>query len=325
MLKLFKTTNPYAVIALLILSLFLKLGYLIHAPEIVSFQDQLLWSEFSNGFHFVFGESPFFMTFIAIINLFLQSLFFNKISRYFKLFPHDSYLPAYSYILATSLIPAMNEWSSFLFSNWLLLLTLYYSLKLYNKEKVASNLFNMGALVGLLTILIFPYIVLILLLYIALGILRPFKIKEWFILLVGFLTPIYFLLSFLFLTDRSLLLLEMIPFDFQFSPILQVKQSILSLSVLAILLFLGFIYLSKHSNRMLMQVKKSWNVIFIGFFVTLFIGFFAVWDDFYAWYPALLFFSFIFTNLWFENKKWISMVINYTLIMVILVIQWVFI
>lgn len=298
---------------------------MIHAPKIVSFQDQILWSEFSKRFHFIFGESAFLMTLLAIINIFLQSLFFNKISRDFKLFPHDSYLPAYSYILATSLMPAMNEWSSFLICNWLLLLTLHYSLRLYNKEKVASNLFNMGALVGLMTILIFPYIVLLLLLYIAIGILRPFKIKEWFILLVGFLTPIYFLLSFLFLTDKSLLILEMIPFDFQFSPILKVKQSILSLSALVVLLFLGFIYLGKHSNRMLMQVKKSWNVIFIGFFVALFIGFFSVWDDFYAWYPALLFFSFIFTSLWFENKKWIPAVINYSLFIVILVIQWVLI
>ena len=97
----------------------------------------------------------------------------------------------------------------------------------------------------------------------------------------------------------------------------------LPLFFLLFLLLLGLFYLNKFSDKMIMQTKKTWGIILIFLFISLIDGFFNVSDGFYAWLSSLFPLSLIFTNLWFEAKKpWISGIIFYLFIAVIIYLQW---
>lgn len=322
MLKLFRSSSPYSVIALFAIAIGLKLSFLIHPVQVAPFQDQTIWNFLMSLFGL--GKGSFGLTFFAIVNIVLQALYLNKTTREFDLFPYDSYLPALSYVLITSLMPEWNYFSAFLVANWFILAILYNLLKLYAQSDVAKSIFNIGAFVSLSAILVFPNILFLLLIFAGLAILRPFKIKEWVMVVLGILTPVYFLVALLYLTDHILLLSEMIPISFKLPLIHWHPKVYITLITLILLLVSGFFYLNIFSSRMLIQAKKNWSLLLIGFLISLVIGFFSIWEDFYSWFPALLLFSLIFTNLWFEERKhWISKIIFYLLTGIIIFIQWV--
>lgn len=69
-------------------------------------------------------------------------------------------------------------------------------------KNVTGNLFNTGIVIGIATFFYFPAIAFAALIIVGLVILRPFRLAEWMVSLLGILTPWYFLLSYVFLTDR---------------------------------------------------------------------------------------------------------------------------
>jgi len=302
----------------------LKLNYLAHPVGLLQFPDQAIWDRVAAWLIFIFGKAAFGFTFLGIVNVILQAIYINRVSREFNLFPYDSYLPALSFILVSSLFRDWNYLSAFSVVNWFLLIAFKNILQLYTLQEGNKSIFNIGALITLTAIFVFPNIIFLLLFIVGLAILRPFKIKEWAMALLGIFTPIYFLVSILFLSDNLLLLKKLIPIGFNFhhfhgNPI----NAYIPLGLLSILLLIGFYYLNVFSSRMLMQVKKTWGVILVFFILSIIVGIFSIWDGFYAWIPAILPFSLIFTNLWFEERKsWISKVIFYTFIAVIIWVQW---
>lgn len=324
MLKLFKTASPYSVIALFVVALCLKLKYLAYPSDIIVLPDQVLWTYLVEFLYSIFGKAPFGYTFLAVTNIVLQGLFLNKISRNFNLFPNDSYLPAFTYIILSSFFADWNYLSAFLIGNWFILASMYQLLNLYAKGNPEKSIFNIGLFIILATLLVFPNILYILLFFAGLAILRPFQIREWAMAFLGIFTPIYFLLAILFLSDHMLLLAEMVPFSFNLP---EWKGNLINLYIplgTAFLFFLiGLSYLMKFSSRMLIQTKKTWGVILIAFVLSCFVSFLSIWEGLYTFLSVLLPFSLIFANLWFEERKtWTTKVVFYILIAVVLFGQW---
>ena len=325
MLKLFRTSSPYSVIALFLVAILLKLNYLIHPVSIAALPDQVIWNSIVAQTLHIFGNAAFGFTFLGIINIVFQGIYLSRISWEFNLFPYDSYLPALSFILVTSLFPDWNYISAFSITNWFILIAFKNIFQLYALKDGNKSLFNIGALISLSAIFVFPYILFLILFFIGLAVLRSFKLKEWLMLFLGIFTPIYILLSVFFLTDNMLVLKELIPFGFSFQHFQQnAIATYLSLGLLSLFLIIGFFYLNVFSSRMLMQVKKNWGIILVYLIVSLLVGVFSVWSGFSVWLPAILPISLIFTNLWFEERKsWIAKVVFYLFIAVIIFVQWV--
>lgn len=325
MLKLFKTSSPYSVIALFLVAILLKLNYLIHPVSIIIFPDQSIWSIIVEYIQDFTGSAAFGFTLLGILNVVIQGIYLSRISWEFNLFPNDSYLPALSFILVTSLFPDWNYISAFSIANWFIFIALRNIFQLYALKKGNHSIFNIGALISLAAIFVFPYILFLLLFFIGLAVLRSFRLKEWLMGFLGIFTPIYLLFSILFLTDNMLMLKELIPFGlvlqrFKGNPI----DIYLPVGLLSLFLVIGFLYLNAFSSRMLMQVKKSWGVILVYFVVSMLVGVFSIWTGFYDWLPALLPISLIFTNLWFEERKsWITKVVFYLFVAVIIFVQWI--
>ncbi len=325
MLNIFRNYNPYSVIVLFLLALFLKMATLIH-PEAVFVvnQNQILWLKLSGFFQTILGGSPFLITFFAICNLFGQAIFLNQIGNRHHLFPKSNYLPALTYILVTSLFKDWNYLSAALISNWLLLFMLSSMLKLYATADSSKQIFNIGCFISLAAMLIFPNIFFIALLLLALGILRPFKAAEWMVALLGILTPFYFLAGILFLTDDLPMLKKAISIGFTIPKKLDHPAVIIAaFSMLVLMIVFGIYYLNNFMSRMLFQNKKWWWVILAGFFISLVVGTFTVAKGYSQWMAVLVPGSFIMANAWFEErKKWITTVLFYLFVAVVIFAQW---
>jgi membrane-associated HD superfamily phosphohydrolase len=99
---------------------------------------------------------------------------------------------------------------------------------------------------------------------------RPFNITEWLVMLMGVLTPFYFLMSYLFLTEKWANLSKLIP-DFQLN-LPDVDPNLLffvSIGLVLLILMIGVFYFQDRSRRMLIQVRKNWGVLMVMLFIML--------------------------------------------------------
>ncbi len=285
---------------------------------------QVIWIKLAQLIERVFGNSAFLVTFFALLNTFGQAIFLNRIANRHHLFPKATYLPALGFLLITSFFNDWNYLSAGLISNWLLLGMLSSILQLYNLKDAGKQIFDIGCYISLTSLLVFPNISFLLLLLVALAILRPFKPAEWLIALLGTITPFYFLAAILFLTDQLVLIDRIIAVGVSLpSQINNPETELASFSAILILLVTGFYYLSHHMSRMLIQNKKWWWVIILFLFISIIAGVFTVARGYNQWLAFLVPSTFIYTNVWFEErKKWVNSLIFYLLVAVILFVQW---
>lgn len=307
------------------MTIFLKLAILIH-PEMIlaTNQSQIIWLKLSGVLETVLGRSPFLITFFAAVNLFGQAIFVNRIANRHHLYPKATYLPALTYILVTSLFEDWNYLSAALISNWLLLAMLSAMLQLYSAGDVRKQIFNIGCFISITAMLVFPNIIFIALLLLSLAILRPFKVAEWLVGLLGLLTPFYFLAGILYLTNDLVLLKRMVAIGFSIPKHIERPELVItSFSMIGLMLIAGIFYLNNFMGRMLFQNKKWWWVVIASFVISIAAGIFTVAKGYNQWMAVLIPATFIIANVWFEErKKWITTIFFYLFVAVVIFAQW---
>jgi hypothetical protein len=178
--------------------------------------------------------------------------------------PKQSYTPALAFLLLSALLPAFNQISPALLACNFLIWIMYGACRLYNAQNPKTSIYNLGLLTGTSIILYYPMLPLILITLLALAIMRPFRLNEWFVLIFGIITPVYFLVSYLFLKDS----LHILPFPqqlFTFSLASNIYRPVVvvTMCVCAFITFFGIFTVQHAANRELIQVRKSWNLILI--------------------------------------------------------------
>ena len=180
-----------------------------------------------------------------------------------------NYLPGMSYILITSFFAEWNYFSAPLLLNSLLIFILGWLFKIYNHPRAKAIIFNIGLAIGISTFIFFPSLSFILWVLFALMIMRPFRINEWLLCLLGITAPYYF-----YAVSVKIPSLE---------------QSIW-LAASALLLMIPFLaggyFVQDNLRRMLIQVRKGWSLILIYLLVAIFIPFVNTSNTFENWIMA---------------------------------------
>jgi hypothetical protein len=134
---------------------------------------------------------------------------------------------------------------------------------LYSESKGGNTIFNIGLLLGTITLLYHPAILFILLVFFTLFIMRPFRIQEWVIALLGVTTPYYFFALALYFTDRWKWdhIIPSISFNFPRMPT-SVFITI-SIVLLVVPFVIGGVFVQNNLNKMLIQVRKGWSLLLI--------------------------------------------------------------
>jgi hypothetical protein len=261
---LFKRKNPGNAFLLLIYALILKFPIFLHPRvPVPASTDSYLYSRILNFLLTVAGTSGTAFSVLSFFILFIQASLFNRIANHDKLFPRPNFLAGMSYILVTSLVPSWNYFSAPLLVNLLMLWVWYRMLNLYNTNQPGAAIFNIGILIGFCTMLYFPAIVFVLLMLFALVTMRPFRIREWIIGLIGVTAPYYFLFIILYLagTWSWHMIFPAVRFHL---PALPVSVWVtISIALLVIPFIMGGFFVQNNLNKMLIQVRKSWSLLLL--------------------------------------------------------------
>lgn len=258
----FKANHPYNNLLLALYALLLRLYFFSSpsAPAILP-DDGFLYRHAIQAL-LSFGLPSGFFSFLTFLLLFAQALVLNRISSGQRMFPKPNYLPGMSYLLIAALLPEMNRFSSVLITNSLLLWMFGMISRLHHAPSPKSLLFNLGMICAFSSLLYFPAGLFLLLIIMGMLIFRPFVIREWIVMILGFATPYYLLLTTLFLYDR-LDMFSFLPLHFSGMPLSFSLTGKISLIAAAWLLISGIYFNRKESGKQLVHAKKCWSLVFV--------------------------------------------------------------
>ncbi|MCG7855926.1 hypothetical protein [Flavihumibacter sp.] len=262
MIGVFKQKNPANAFVLLIYALILKFPVFLNYPApLRQEEDNYLYKLLLNILAPIGGKEGILYGMLAFIFLFLQASLLNRIANTIRLLPRHNYLVGMAFLLVSSLLPEWNQFSSTMIVNFLLTWIFYGMSGWYNNNRPLSAIFNISLLVGVLPLFYKPSVAYIVLILLAIIITRPMRIGEWVIAIIGFLSPYYFLLIILFLTDQLEpgALAPMVNFHLPRIPSsLWVTGGIL----LMVAPFLtGAWFVQDNLTKMLIQVRKCWSLL----------------------------------------------------------------
>ena len=323
MIGTFKANNPYNTFLMLIYGILLKLPMFLH-PQVPQEQmiDGFLYRVLLKWLQPIAGGLPVLYPIITFLFLYTQAVSFNKMVNELRLMQKPNYLTGMSYLLVTSLFTEWNMLSSPLIINSLLIWVWARMSKLHNDTNPKTTLFNIGIAIGLATFFYFPSLAFVVLVIFGLAIIRPFKLSEWVIALMGIFTPYYFLLAWVFLTDKWK--------EYKFPGIAftspkfnQNNWSYIAIIIVILASITGFMYVQKNFRRQLIQARKSWNLIFLYLVVAVFIPFINATHTFEYWIlcavplSALLGAAFL-----YPNKKTFPLIVHWLMVAFVIAISY---
>jgi hypothetical protein len=309
MIKQFRSLNPINILLLTVIAIILRLGVLIQLPEKLNFDFLEPFSRFLLAIPLQEAFSPFANLFFALVLTLLQAFIFNKIVNHYNLVGKPTFLPALLFVTLSSLFPSFVLLSPTLVCNFLVLWMIEKFLSVYRRDEVRSVMFDLGMMVAAGTLIYFPFIAMMPLLWISLIIFRPFNWREWLAGIIGFLTIFFFLAVYYYWNDSLdqfykiwLPLANPFPVNFRIN-----WYDYLVLIPVVIILAFSIIQLQSNFFRSFVQTRKSFQLLF--FMMLLGLISFYLKPDFRIYHflltapPAAVIMSYYFAHA--SKKRWV--------------------
>jgi len=264
LIGIFKQKNPGNAFVLLVYALVLKFSIFVHpVMPVLHKEDNYLYRIILNALNSFFNGAPIFFSILTFLLLYTQATLFNRICNHQKILPKPNFLPGMSYILVTSLLPSWNYFSAPLLINSIMIWVFYRMTALYNNNRSDTAIFNIGVLTGMVTLLYLPAMAFLLLVFFALLTMRPFRIREWAMGLLGFTVPYYFLFIALFLTNQWNWKNVVPKIIFRLPGIPANIWITCGIVLLIVPFMIGGYFVQANLNKMLIQVRKNWSLLLL--------------------------------------------------------------
>jgi hypothetical protein len=258
-----------------------------HEP-IVRQSDGMLFEAIIKFFESTAKSSSLFYPLLTFALLFLQAIMITRFVNNQRMMNKPNYLSGMAYILVTSLMPEWNYFSAPLVCNTILLFVLSELFGIYNKPNAKGNIFNIGLALGIASFLFISSLTFIIWILLALAVMRPFRINEWLICLLGITTPFYFYAIYTFI-NGSFGWHEFVPQLSLGMPSLKQSAWLAASVFLVMVPFLaGGYYVQENLRRMLINVRKGWSLLLLYLLTALLLPFVNSSDTFENWIMAMV-------------------------------------
>jgi len=237
----------------------------------------------------------------------VQAILFNRVINNHALLTKPSYLPALLYITGASLFMQFLILSPPLICNFLLIWIMDKFLKIGKTSNAMMMMFDIGMIIALGTLIYFPFIVLLIMLFLSLLLYRSFNWREWIAGFVGFLTIFFFIGVFYYWNDNITQFYKIWrPLVNKFPSILQINYNdYLVLIPVGIIMVLATLQLRENFFRSFISTRKAFQMLFFMFIIAI-ISFYTK-PDFRVFHfllsvpPGAVLLAYYFSN---AKKRW---------------------
>lgn len=244
---------------------------------------------------------------IATVLMYIQALIFNKIINNHNLLGRTSFLPGLMYITGMSLFLPFMILSPALIANFLLIWLIDKLLKLGKTANAITTVFDIGLIIGIGTLIYFPFMAMLLVVFFGLLLFRSFSWREWVAALVGFITIFFFLAVFYYWNDSLALFYQIWkPLASKFPSVFKINYNdYVVLIPVAIIIILASLQLRENFFRSFISTRKGFQLLFIMFVVSA--ACFYLKSNFRTWHfllcvpPGAVLLAYYFSN---AKKRW---------------------
>ncbi|GGH14426.1 hypothetical protein GCM10007422_35760 [Pedobacter zeae] len=251
--------------------------------------------------------TPYTNIFIASVLVYIQALIFNRIVNNHNLLGKPSFLPGLMLITGTSLFMPFMILSPALICNFLLIWIIDKFLKLGKSANSITNVFDIGMIIAVGTLIYFPFMAMLLMIFLALLLFRSFSWREWVAGLVGFITVFFFLAVFYYWNDNLSSFYQIWkPLGNKFPSVFKINYNdYLVLIPVAVIIILASLQLRENFFRSFISTRKGFQLLFFMFVVSA--ASFYLKPDFRTWHfllcvpPGAVLLAYYFSN---AKKRW---------------------
>ncbi len=306
MIGQFRNLNPANLLLLAFITMLFRVGVLLKMPDTV---DLSLFDTYA-GFLVNVPEdlfSPFGNIFTAMVIVFLQAILLNRLVNGFNILGKPTFIPALMYVSVSALLEPFVVLSPALLANFFVIWMLYKFLSLYRRDDVMATMFDLGMIAALGTLVYFPYIIMLPLIWVVISVFRPFNWREWMAALMGFATIWFFVGTIYYLNGALNKAYSTIPLVISFHTFYRANiYDFIVLLPLAVILVLSFFSIQKRFYRSNVFIRKVFFVLVLLFLFTM-LGFsinrdYEIYHFLLAVIPVSVMMSFFFVD---AGKKWL--------------------
>ena len=268
MINQFRTINPVNLLLLFAYTFFMRMAIFVDMPPLLNFEFVEPFAKFLFQIPINGDEiSPALNVVCASLVVYLQALIFNRIINNHGLLSKPGYLPALLYITGTSLFLPFLVLSPVLMCNFLLILVMDKLLKIGKAPHAIMLMFDIGMIIAIGTLIYFPFVVMMLLIWLCLLLYRSFNWREWLSGLVGFAMVFFFLAVYYYWQDQIGMFYRIwLPLTNKFPAIFKINyDDYLVLVPVLIMMVLAMIQLRKNFFRSFISTRKAFQMLFFMF------------------------------------------------------------
>ena len=248
-------------------------------------------------------ESPLLLTSLVIPIIIICCFLFVQINSKYRLVEHEQ-SPFFLYFFTGLLVFPFGVLDYTVFTALTLcLVTLRVLLSIHNQASVMIEIFLATTLVAIASILFYPAFFFLLLIISAVAILRPFRFKNYVLILVSFCLPFLYLSAFNFIFE-----LELQTNGIQFSlvdlSVVLNRANYIPFIIVCVIALLSFIRLFTSRSKFIVRQRNQLAIIYIFTILLLIISFFSGLSSLLVFIllPFSLFFNYFHKNF---SRKWI--------------------
>jgi hypothetical protein len=266
-LRFLKSSSPFIYVLFLLIGILFWLGSLIQ-PAPYSFFDGENASVFYFPIFKITTKLPGLQVVLSLILALFTAFLIQQVSSRFALINARTKLPIAVYIIFIGGFTTLHTLHPVYFASIFLLLGINSLFSIFNNPKPQTDIFNAGLFIAIGTLFYFNLIAILPAFLIAISVLRrERKWREFLILIVGFVIPSLFALSYAFVTDQ----LNAVFITFQkniITPVNYFKNNFPLLGYLILLVLLtliGSVKIMQQYDSMKVSTRKYYLVLFIIF------------------------------------------------------------
>ncbi|WP_336516271.1 hypothetical protein [Pollutibacter soli] len=324
MVGVFRDYNPFGIIFLFFYGLILKYASFLqpHIP-VAQPTDGFLYHSLLRSMESAGKSSPVIYSLFAYVLVFVQSIMLNTMVNNRRLLPKPSFLAAMSYLLITSFFPEWWQLSSTLIVNTFLIWIFSRMSILYSYPKAKLLLLNVGFVLGVSSFFYFPSLAFLLLIFFALLIMRPFRLVEWMVGLLGIMIPYYFLFAWMFLQNDWNIKKILPSVTLSYPTFQQTIWAWGGLLLLVIPFMISGFIIQGSILRMLIQVRKNWSLMLVYLLLAMLVPFINSSSTFEYWIlSALPFAVFHAGAFYFSKRRYFPVILHWLMVIFVLALNW---
>jgi hypothetical protein len=286
---IFKQKNPANLFILFVIGILIKLPMFL-APQkaIVHPSDGALYDLIIGFLDPVAKSFTLLYPILTYALLFMQALLLTTFINNQRMTNKSTYLPGLAYILITSLLPEWNYFTAPLLVNTILMYVLSGLFGIYNRQNVRGAIFNIGLLLGIAAFLFVSSLAFVLWVWLAMAIMRPFRLTEWLISVLGVTTPFYFYAIYLVITGHWSWEVFLPTMHLGLPSLKQSAWLAGSVFLVMVPFLAGGYYVQENLRRMLINVRKGWSLLLLFLLTAMLVPFINPGNSFENWVVGML-------------------------------------